>query len=92
MPIQRLSITVHGRVQGVGFRFFTHHCARKYRISGWVRNCADGGVEMEAQGEAEDLAMFREDVREGPILARVHEMVVVELPLVDSEKRFDVRY
>ncbi|MBN1309337.1 MAG: acylphosphatase [Chitinispirillaceae bacterium] len=92
MRTRRLSITVHGRVQGVGFRFFTLTCARKHALSGWVRNCSDGGVAMEVQGIDPELEAFTTAIREGPILARVHDMKVRELPPLDAERSFDVRY
>lgn len=44
-----------GRVQGVGFRYTAHSIARGCGLSGFVRNLADGDVEMLAQGQAEDI-------------------------------------
>ena len=44
-----------GRVQGVGFRFTTFHIANRYKLTGFVRNCPDGTVEMLAQGSAENI-------------------------------------
>ena len=44
-----------GRVQGVGFRFTAFHTANRYRLTGFVRNCPDGTVEMLAQGLSEDI-------------------------------------
>ena len=52
-PIKRLSIIVTGRVQGVGYRYFAKENADMYSITGWVRNCANGNVEAEAQGNEE---------------------------------------
>ena len=90
--MRRLSITVHGRVQGVGFRFFTINCARKHALSGWVRNCSDGGVAMEVQGSDAALEAFKTTIRAGPTLARVHDMEVIELPPIEGERSFEVRY
>jgi acylphosphatase len=59
-------LLVSGRVQGVGFRFFAVHRASKYGVTGWVRNRADGRVEVEAEGELSRLRMFLEDIRMGP--------------------------
>ncbi|MBN1575619.1 MAG: acylphosphatase [Chitinispirillaceae bacterium] len=91
MQTRRLSIKVHGRVQGVGFRFFTVNCARKHVMSGWVRNCSDGGVAMEVQGVDRELEAFKAAIREGPMLARVHDMQVIELPPIGGERSFEVR-
>lgn len=39
-----------GEVQGVGFRYRAYQEALSHNVSGWVRNCYDGSVEMEAEG------------------------------------------
>lgn len=44
-----------GYVQGVGFRFRAQRAAESRGISGWVRNCYDGSVEMEAEGDPNDI-------------------------------------
>ena len=51
-----------GRVQGVGFRFTAHSIARRYELTGFVRNLSDGNVEMLAQGQAEDIEMSLRDI------------------------------
>lgn len=92
MKVRRFSITLHGRVQGVGFRFFTWNCARRHDLSGWVRNSLDGGVVMEVQGEENDLEAFRIAIQKGPASARVLDIKVVELPLLYNEESFEIRY
>ena len=62
---------IGGRVQGVGFRFFTEHAAAREGIQGWVRSLPDGSVEIAAEGEAESLARFEQAIRHGPPSARV---------------------
>lgn len=52
----RKHFVFHGYVQGVGFRYTASCSARRYGISGWVRNCDDGSVEMEAEGRPADIA------------------------------------
>ncbi len=51
----RVRLLVSGRVQGVCFRAYTVEEARDLELSGWVRNLADGRVEIEAQGPREDV-------------------------------------
>ena len=62
---------VRGRVQGVGFRWFVEREAHILRIAGWVRNNADGSVEVLAQGTRDQLSGLRARLREGPRAARV---------------------
>ena len=69
---------ISGRVQGVGFRFFTEECAAREGIHGWVRNVPNGGVEIEAEGEAESLERFEQRIRHGPRGARVDQVEVHE--------------
>jgi acylphosphatase len=70
-----LHLYVSGRVQGVGFRFFTIRCARNYGITGWVKNLYDGRVEIEAEGELSNLRLFLDEVRVGPAHAHVAKAV-----------------
>jgi len=53
-----------GRVQGVGFRFMAHNIARRYDITGYVRNRPDGTVEMFAQGPASEVDACLADVQD----------------------------
>jgi acylphosphatase len=48
-----------GRVQGVGFRYSTNRIARQFPVTGYVRNLADGTVELIAQGESAILDQFQ---------------------------------
>jgi acylphosphatase len=62
---------VRGRVQGVGYRWFVEREAHILGIAGWVRNNADGSVEVLAQGTRDQLSGLRSRLREGPRAARV---------------------
>jgi acylphosphatase len=65
---------ISGRVQGVGFRFFTENWAHRLGLSGYVKNCADGTVEAYAVGDAVALEEFRARLAEGPRSARVDQV------------------
>ncbi len=65
---------VRGRVQGVGFRWFVEAEAHRLGIAGWVRNNADGSVEVLAMGAREQLAALRSRLRQGPRAARVDDV------------------
>jgi acylphosphatase len=69
--VQSRRFVVRGRVQGVGFRWFVEREAHILGIAGWVRNNADGSVEILAQGTRDQLLGLRSRLREGPRAARV---------------------
>jgi acylphosphatase len=69
--IEARRFVVRGRVQGVGFRWFVEREAHILGIAGWVRNNADGSVEILAQGTRDQLLGLRARLREGPRAARV---------------------
>jgi len=56
--IERVHVLYTGRVQGVGFRFTTHQIAQQFPITGYVRNCPDGSVELVAEGTYEEILNF----------------------------------
>lgn len=62
---------VHGRVQGVGFRWFVVRRAGEHGVSGRVRNRPDGSVEVRAEGARAALEALLDDLRSGPPRARV---------------------
>jgi acylphosphatase len=74
---------IRGRVQGVAFRYFTRQTAQPLRLQGWVRNLSDGSVEVRVRGQDDELDTFREQLRKGPPMGRVEEIVEEDLP--DSE-------
>jgi len=68
---ERLVAHVHGRVQGVGFRYFVHDAAQSLGVAGTVMNCRDGSVRVEAEGPRAVLDQLVTLLREGPRAARV---------------------
>jgi acylphosphatase len=67
----RLHLIVAGRVQGVGFRFSAYDKAKDLALAGWVRNLADGNVEIVAEGKYENLQMLAAWAHLGPPSAHV---------------------
>ena len=64
-------IIVTGRVQGVGFRYFTVRCANDLSLCGWVRNLPDGSVEAVIQGPDEKIEEMIGLLKQGPGAANV---------------------
>ena len=67
---------INGRVQGVGFRYYTQECALREGVTGWVRNLPDGRVEAHVEGESESVTRLERALRSGPRGARVQTMTV----------------
>ena len=67
---------VSGRVQGVGFRYFTQDTALREGVTGWVRNLPDGRVEALIEGDADAVTRVERAVRKGPRGARVDRVYV----------------
>lgn len=72
--IQAVRMTARGRVQGVGFRFFVRENAARYGVRGWVRNRADGSVEIHAEARRDVLDAFIEIIRDGPRFGRISDL------------------
>ena len=64
-------VTVSGRVQGVGYRYFVERQARSRDVEGWVRNRRDGSVEAVFSGPADAVTAVIAACRRGPSSARV---------------------
>ena len=83
-------IRLSGRVQGVGFRWFTRREAQELGLTGQVRNLPDGRVEIEAAGDPDRLEAFRGRLRQGPSGARVTGFEEEELSSVPSWDGFSI--
>jgi len=83
-------ITVYGKVQNVGFRFYTVRTAQEFNIEGFVRNEPDGAVYIEAEGEEDALDTFAAWCRRGPQWSRVDQFDIQKQPLMNY-KGFRVR-
>jgi acylphosphatase len=81
---------VRGRVQGVGFRWYVEREAHILGIAGWVRNNADGSVEVLAMGSHEQLLGLRLRLREGPRAARVDDVEETEVKPVAGLTTFRI--
>lgn len=73
-------IKVYGRVQGVGFRFYTNKKAMELNLSGYVQNKPDGSVYIEAQGYKTDLQTFIDWINIGTQWARVSKVETQFVP------------
>lgn len=88
---QRLEARVHGRVQGVGFRWFVRRQATGLGLTGWVANEPDGSVRVVAEGEPAALQKLAGMLWRGPDGAAVERVDVARLPAGDSFAGFEIR-
>ena len=80
-------VVIRGRVQGVGFRAWTEHEARRRGLDGWARNRRDGAVEAVFAGPPGTVADMIEACRRGPALARVEAVDAQDANLNDLGQR-----
>ena len=86
MPdLQTRRYVISGRVQGVGFRWFVEREAATIGITGWVRNCENGDVEVMATGTREQHSTLRRKLQEGPRAARVDHVSESGAPLLEAQ-------
>ena len=90
MAAKAAHIIVHGRVQGVGFRYYVHNTATRFGLGGNVRNCDDGTVEIVVEGNARRLLDFIREVEKGPSLARVEWLDVHDIPAEGNYSTFHI--
>ena len=81
---------IQGDVQGVGYRFFAQGAAARHQVLGQVRNCADGNVEVVAEGSAQDVEEFKKDLVTGPKWARVAQVEETDIDPTGSFSSFRI--
>lgn len=91
MARRRFTALVHGRVQGVGFRYFISDIARELGLSGFVRNRSDGIVEVVAEGEEATLRLLLYHMNKGPRNGNVEEVEVEWSDPADVHDAFYIR-
>lgn len=90
--MKRFLVIFEGRIQSVGFRAWCQRYAIQYECTGWVRNMANGMVEMQIQGDPAKIKFALSKIKEGNRFIRVDDMHTKEIALQIDEKRFETRY
>jgi acylphosphatase len=89
--VERLTATIIGRVQGVGFRWWVRSAADRMGLTGWVMNGADErSVDVLAEGRATSLDQLEQMLREGPPGAVVDRVEATRSPASGSYHRFQI--
>lgn len=87
----QMRATVHGQVQGVGFRMWAQRHARALGLSGYVRNLEDGSVEVIGEGRREPLKQLLAALHHGPEGAEVRSIQVIWAAYAGTSDRFEIR-
>lgn len=87
----RWTVLFAGNVQGVGFRYTTRRVAEGFQVTGYVRNRSDGGVDVVAEGHAEELARFLDAV-EVAMAGCIRERKRADSPATGEFSDFSVRF
>jgi acylphosphatase len=89
--VERRLVHFSGWVQGVGFRYTAQHLARRYAVSGYVRNLADGRVELVVEGEPDELDRYLDEL--SSVMKRyIRETKVQRGPATGEFRGFEIRY
>jgi acylphosphatase len=88
----RAHIYASGKVQGVFYRENTRKKAEKLRVTGWVKNLADGRVEALFEGGKKEVEEMVDWARKGPFWAKIEALDVIWEDFLGEFKRFEVRY
>ena len=87
-----LQVFYEGRVQGVGFRYTARRIAAGFDVAGYVRNLADGRVELVASGEEEEVDGFLEALRESELAGHIDGEVAAEIVKPAGLRGFEIRF
>jgi len=90
--IKTYTVLFSGRVQGVGFRYFTITAAEQFNMKGFVKNVQDGKVEIICQGGEEELKPFIEELKKGPAFSVITEVLIKEIPENKQYNSFEIKY
>lgn len=85
-------ITLYGKVQGVGFRYFAREKALEYSLTGWVKNLPDRTVEIEVKGETSNIEVFIDFLKIGNGYSRVDKFHKTEITNPRSYHSFQIKY
>ena len=83
----RKRLVFHGRVQGVGLRYWAKDAAGLNGVTGWVRNNPDTTVTMEVQGTQEQIDKVIMALENGRFI-QIDHMDVTRIPVIEEERGF----
>lgn len=88
--LKQVRLIIKGRVQGVFFRASTQQEAQRLGLTGWVRNCKDGSVEIHAEGPEDTLKELCQWAQHGPSAANVESMQLAWSSCTSQSSQFQI--
>ncbi|MEP6821146.1 MAG: acylphosphatase [Chthoniobacterales bacterium] len=85
-------IVYTGHVQGVGFRYSVKQIAKGFSVTGWVGNLADGRVELQIAGEADEVSAFLKAINGSELRGHIRETTETTLTTTPSFRGFEIRH
>ena len=79
-----------GRVQGVGFRYTVRRIATGFEVVGWVKNLADGRVELQTSGDADEVRAFLDAIRDSELASHIRAIAEEEIPPLENARGFEI--
>jgi acylphosphatase len=87
-----VQVFYEGNVQGVGFRWSVRNIAKGFDVTGSVRNLPDGGVELQTNGEEEEVRAFLEAILQSELRALIKKHSETPLPDPPAFRGFEIRH
>jgi acylphosphatase len=87
-----LQVLYEGNVQGVGFRWSVRHSAKGFDVTGWVRNLADGRVELQVSGEENEVRAFLDQIARGELHSLIRRQTENKLDKPVTARGFEIRH
>jgi acylphosphatase len=91
MAMISLQVFYEGNVQGVGFRWTVRHIATGFDLTGWIRNLADGRVEMQIAGEESEVLAFLEAIKTSELASHIRRQEQNPLQCRPNARGFEIR-
>ena len=87
-----LQIFYEGNVQGVGFRWSVRFIAKGFDVTGWVRNLLDGRVELQVNGEEDEVRGFLDAIAQSDLRAHIRRQTENKLEKPVATRGFEIRH
>jgi acylphosphatase len=87
-----VQVFYEGRVQGVGFRWTVRHIAKGFDVTGWVRNLIDGRVEMQVNGDDDEVGAFLDGIKQSELGSCIRKQTENKLGKPVEANGFEIRH